>query len=275
VNNQSIESKILSTLQRSSRRITPLDLTRHLKALGEKQHQVKAGIDALLAVNAIEYTYHLGNTFLELSYNKPVRVTNGIVLKPPACTFDAMSGDIVINMKPGAAFGSGRHPTTQLCLSGLEFLLLNENSNKKKKDRNVLDIGTGSGILLIAALKMGISAGMGLDVEPCAVAEARENVLLNGLEKRIHISNRPAESIRDNFFLILANLRVPTLERLLPFFARRIIDSGYLVLSGLKAEEMATFEIKTNKTEWFEKTVWQKTRLGWGAMVLKKRPASE
>ena len=247
---------------------------RHLKTIGVNQKQVKSSIDSLLAANEIEYTYHFGNTFLELSYNKPVRVTDSIVLKPPVRGFKAKNRDIVINIKPGASFGSGRHPTTRLCLAGLEFLLQNEIQAENRSDGNVLDIGTGAGVLLIAAVKMGLSYGMGVDVDACAVAEAQENIRLNALDKRVQISSMPVENVQGRFFLVMANLRLPTLERLEPLFAERTRDDGYLVLSGLKAEEMTPFQMHVKHVGRF-KLIWQRTELGWGAMVLKKRPASD
>ena len=109
-----------------------------------------------------------------------------LIATTPAAGVDP--GDIVVNIKAGAAFGTGCHPTTRLALTGLEKVCKNNLIPIGTENCRVLDIGTGSGVLSIAALKMGLDQGIGLDIDPCARAEAAENAVLNGLSKRLEIS---------------------------------------------------------------------------------------
>ena len=271
----SIESLIVNTLQSSRRRLTRLDLQRRLtRRHGVDTGKAKAAIDLLLRRNEIAYSYHFGCTFLELSYNKPIRVTDAIVVKPPWCSFNANPEDVVIDMNAGASFGTGQHPTTRLSLQGLDFLFRKENIIKNRKNERVLDTGTGSGILIIAAIKLGMAAGVGLDLDPCALAEARENVLTNGLESRIRISHEPVEDIRTEFFLTIANLRLPSLDRLFSHLLNCTMQNGYILLSGIKVEELALFQNVTQKAGRVD-AVWQANALGWSAVTFKKRSASE
>jgi len=268
----SIETLILNTLRSSRRRLTRLDLQRRLtRRHGVDAGKAKAAIDLLLRKNEISYSYQFGCTFLELSYNRPIRVTDAIVVKPPWCSFNAKPKDVVIDMNPGASFGTGQHPTTRLSLQGLDFLFEKENIIKKER---VLDIGTGSGILIIAAIKLGMTAGVGLDLDPCALVEARENIVSNGLESRIRISDEPVEDIREEFFLTIANLRLPTLDRLFSHLLDCTMQNGYILLSGIKAEELALFQDVRQKAGGID-AVWRAKSLGWSAVAFKKRSAFE
>lgn len=110
------------------------------------------------------------------AYFKPFRVTEDIVIKPTWETLDEVrEGDIVVDIDPGTAFGTGSHETTKLCIQGMEEYLHEESK--------VLDIGCGSGILSIIALKLGAKSAVGTDIDPIAVAVAKENAQVNGIEE--------------------------------------------------------------------------------------------
>jgi ribosomal protein L11 methyltransferase len=104
---------------------------------------------------------------------RPVRVGERILIRPRWQAVDAAPGDVVIALDPGMAFGTGTHPSTQLCLAAME-------QHVKPGDR-VLDIGTGSGILAIAAVKLGAREALGVDNDPVAVRVAIENTRENGV----------------------------------------------------------------------------------------------
>ncbi len=104
-------------------------------------------------------------------FYKPMRIGRRVVLKPSWEEFSAQTDDLVIELDPGMAFGTGLHPTTRLCVAALEQTV-------QPGDR-VLDIGTGSGVLAIVAAKLGASSVLATDIDPIAVKAARENVLLN------------------------------------------------------------------------------------------------
>lgn len=109
------------------------------------------------------------------AYFKPFRVTDDIVIKPTwEILEDVKEGDIVVNIDPGTAFGTGTHETTKLCIQGMEDYL--------NEDSKVLDIGCGSGILSIIALKLGVDYAVGTDIDPIAVEVAKENAAVNEIQ---------------------------------------------------------------------------------------------
>jgi ribosomal protein L11 methyltransferase len=221
-------------------RQTPADI---LRALSHPpvlpKTSVQDAIRELVVSGALAYTAEHGRTFLEPSFDRPVRVSERIVLTPPDRDVPPGPGDIVVRLRPGAAFGVGRHPTTRLALRGIEFALSGDGAARSRAGSRVLDIGTGSGVLMIAAVKLGIENGVGLDIDPCAVAEASHNVRLNGLAGRIEISDRGLERVEGVFSLVVANLRLPTLARLAAPIAALTMPGGALVVSGVQHEEQA------------------------------------
>jgi ribosomal protein L11 methyltransferase len=222
------------------RRCTPADLLRDLaRHLLLERDQAQALLRELVAAGELAYRFEHGRTFIEPSFDRPVRVSERIVLAPPARLFDAGPRDAVIRIMPGAAFGAGRHPSTRLALKGLDFVLARDGRSLTGAGSRVLDIGTGSGVLIIAAVKLGIQSGLALDIDPCAVAEARSNVEKNGLSGRIAVSDRSAETVDGVYELVTANLRPPTLARLAPRFAQWTAPRGALVISGIRSEAYA------------------------------------
>jgi len=145
---------------------------------------------------------------------------------------------VVINLAQGVSFGTGQHPTTRLAVKGIDYALKECGHFKENKKTCLLDVGTGSGILVIAAVLMGIKKGTGIDIDPCAIAEARENIKINGLEHRIDICDRAFEKIDRVFSMITANLRYPTIKRLLPYMHEIVHKKGFVILSGIKTDEI-------------------------------------
>jgi len=107
-------------------------------------------------------------------YYKPVRISDKLTIKPTWEAYHASDDEIVIELDPGMAFGTGTHPTTSLCLRTIERYV--------QPGDEVIDVGTGSGILAIAAAKLGASKVLALDLDPVAVSSTRENVSLNALQ---------------------------------------------------------------------------------------------
>jgi len=268
-----ITNFVLATINQSRRRWTPQVLRNKIAArFNLTRRQAGTIIGGLVAAGELTYTYHLGHSFLEISFNRPVRVSNRVVLKPPTRSYTAQPEDVVIDIQPGAAFGVGAHPTTQLAIQGVEYALQATDDCRTGPNTSVLDIGTGSGVLAITALKMGIASGMGTDIDPCARVEALENIRLNGLADRVTISDRSIEEMTGRFTLIVANLRYPTLVQLLADLAQMMGANGVAVLSGFKTDETqhllaCCFE---NRLE----SIWQAEDRQWAAMIIKiKEPA--
>lgn len=237
--NKSITKAILETVSGSREKITPIALEKIAsKKFALEKKQVKSIIQGLIATGELTYTYQYGSTFLEKSFNRPVRISKHVVIKPLENSFASKPGDVVINLAQGASFGTGQHPTTRLAVKGIEYALKECDYFKGSKKTCLLDVGTGSGILVIAAVLMGIQKGMGLDFDPCAIAEARENIKLNGLEHKIDICDRAFEKIDRVFSMITANLRYPTIKRLLPYMYKTVHTKGLVVLSGIKTDEI-------------------------------------
>jgi ribosomal protein L11 methyltransferase len=134
-------------------------------------------------------------------------------------------GMVEIVLDPGMAFGTGTHPTTSLCLAGLSDLLA------ARPGARVLDVGTGSGLLAIAARKLGAGPVAGSDNDPVAVRVARENAALNGVA--LHLGEGGVAEQPGPFDLILANILANTLVELAPAIAAQLAPRGVVLLSGI------------------------------------------
>ncbi len=166
---------------------------------------------------------------------KPIQVTDKIIVKP-AWVRKRFPGKLVIDILPKMAFGTGEHSTTRLCLKALEKYL-------KTGDR-ALDLGTGSGILAIAAAKLGASYVLALDVDPDAISNALENIKKNKAQKIVDLKlgTLSAEISDKSFDLIAANL---TKTQILKFFdgmSRVLKKRGIFILSGIQTEEKKEME---------------------------------
>jgi ribosomal protein L11 methyltransferase len=222
-----------------------------------------------VAGGQLEYTYEFGNTYLVRSFNKPVRISARVVVQPPAHRYQPSPDDVVIQIKPGAAFGGGRHPTTRLSVKAIEYALKTTGPDGVGRRDSVLDIGTGSGILAIAAVCLGVKRAVGIDIDPCAIAEAVENVARNNLQNHIVISDRRIDSIDRIFSMVIANLRYPTLKIYYPRISKLTGSGGWVVLSGFRTHERDDLmDLYTAKH--FDE-FWTADENDWAAMALKKK----
>ena len=261
---------VLKIVVTSPSRLTPPALEKILlKNTRLKKKEIKSLIKNLVARGELIYTYEFGSTFLERSFNKPIRISKAVVIKPPGHQYQPESDQIVLEIKSGAAFGDGRHPTTRLAVRGIEYLLkdLDSNAFSCEHPRSVLDIGTGSGILVLAAVKLGIPIGTGIDIDPCARAEARENIAMNDLTHRIKICDQYLETFDESFFLVTANLRLPTLIQISPILRKIVSPKGYIVISGVRMHETNALMDKY-ATRGFEK-LWMENEHDWAGIVLR------
>lgn len=204
-------------------------------ASGADARTVRRGIRTLVSTGEFRYTYIHGTSFLEKSFDRPVRVSGRIVIKPPERAYQPNAGEIVLNIASGAAFGNGDHPSTRLALKGLDAALGGGRFKERDTALRGLDIGTGSGILALALARLGMAEVVAIDIDPCAVCEATHNAEINGLSGRVSISNEPVEALAGSFSVIAANLAYPTLSRLAPLLSSKMDPDGVIVLSGFKA----------------------------------------
>ncbi len=252
------------------RRCAPADLIRGLmRDLNLSRGQVQAGLHELVAEGELAYVFEHGQTFLEPSFDRPVRVSDRVVLTPPERTYPAGPADVLIRIIPGAAFGAGRHPTTRLALKAIDFILGSAGGSSAGARRRMLDIGTGSGVLAMAGVMLGIETGLAVDIDPCAVAEARANVELNSLSRQIAVSDQAAEAIDGSYDLVTANLRTPTLARLAPCLAGWTAPQGALVISGIRTEECD--ELLGELEKRFFNTVWRDEEQEWVGLALTRK----
>lgn len=177
------------------------------------------------------------------------------------------SGQFVIEMDPGLAFGTGHHASTRLALQLLEELFQNREAQLLAK---VLDVGTGSGILAMGCGLFGAEHVLAVDNDPDAVTAAAENVARNRLSDRITVSGRDVTSLKDSFDLIVANITHDILTELAETITNLLVPGGYLVLSGILkvGQEDSIRKVYTGKGLNFIKSV---TGNEWAALQFQKR----
>ncbi|HEB56934.1 MAG TPA: 50S ribosomal protein L11 methyltransferase [Gammaproteobacteria bacterium] len=162
-------------------------------------------------------------------------------------TFSPPDADAVnILLDPGLAFGTGTHPTTAMCLRWLDA--------HPPMDQAVIDYGCGSGILAIAACRLGAASALAVDNDPQALLATHDNACLNKADNQIQTylpDNCPAQSVP----LLLANILAGPLHQLAPQFAKRVLPGGQIVLSGII--EAQAEELIQRYSPWFELKVYQ------------------
>lgn len=150
-------------------------------------------------------------------------------------------GGAVIRLDPGLAFGSGTHPTTALCLQWLDGLDLS--------GKNVLDFGCGSGILALAALKLGAASATGVDNDPQALTASRDNAERNGIGAALQVF-LPDDAPQTAYPVVVANILAVALINLAPTLASRTLPGGVIALSGiLKGQE---YDVLTAFAQYFD-----------------------
>ena len=171
---------------------------------------------------------------------QPIAIGRRLMIVP-AWLENPQPGRLPIRIDPGMAFGTGTHPTTQLCLEIVEETLTAAPAGSL----NVIDVGCGSGILSIAALKLGAQCALGVDIEAEALEAARQNSALNGVTSSLELGQGSLTQIRCGDFglqtarLVLANILAPILIRLLDEGLGDLMEpGGELVLSGILEEQV-------------------------------------
>lgn len=260
-----IQKKVHQQVVDSRRRLTFSDLERQVARREDcPRSLVRAAIRGLIEQGILEYTYTFGQSYLVMSFRHPVDVGTLFTIVPPGYAGDLPIYRHRIAIAPGVSFGSGRHPTTRLALRALEKGWLYLMSRGLPSLQSVIDIGTGSGILAIAASCLGAEMVMALDVDACARSEARMNIDLNPQAvTAVAVSDRPLASIEKRFDLVMANLRLPTLIYLSAWIQSHLRSVGCVVVSGFREEEWDRLHA-CYASQGFH-SPWQGGMVGWSA----------
>lgn len=165
---------------------------------------------------------------------KPTRIGSRLVIKPSWEDYQPVTGDIVLELDPGMAFGTGTHGTTRLCLEALEKLIYDEKS--LLISAAVLDVGCGSGLLGIAAALFGATPVVAVDIDPIAVEVTVENAAINAVSRQIEASLTPLAEVAGEFGIVLANILAEELVKMKDGLVAKCAQGGFIVLSGILLE---------------------------------------
>ncbi|MBB3850987.1 50S ribosomal protein L11 methyltransferase [Saccharococcus caldoxylosilyticus] len=203
--------------------------------LGETVEEIKQAINNLLL-----YDIDIGKNKITISevneeewatawkkYYNPVKISEKFTIVPTWEVYEPVSSDeLIIELDPGMAFGTGTHPTTVMCIQALEKYV--------KPGDKVIDVGTGSGILSIAAAMLGAKSVRALDLDPVAVDSARLNVKLNKVQHIVTVSqNNLLDHIDERANIIVANILAEIILRFVDDAYRLLEKDGYFITSGI------------------------------------------
>ncbi|MCK4738779.1 MAG: 50S ribosomal protein L11 methyltransferase [Deltaproteobacteria bacterium] len=199
---------------------------------------------------------------------KPVRVGRFFV-RPSFSKAQSRAEDILIEIDPGMAFGTGGHETTRLCLKALQVI----KKLKTPKPFSLLDVGTGSGVLALGAFKLweerrknSLGRVIGIDNDPVALKVGRKNIALN--KAKVVLSEKPLNEITGKFSVVVANILSSTLMELCEDLEKKISPDGFLILSGIL--EVEAVEVTNAFKEIGLKPFKQMKSGEWVALLFKK-----
>lgn len=261
-----LQKVVHAKIMNARRRWTFSHLERQLaRQEGCSRSQAREAIRGLIEQGLIEYNYLFGQSYLVLSFLNPVHISPLFTIIPPGYKRDLETNRHGIAIAPGGvSFGSGRHPTTRLALQAMEKGWFQLRTNRSFSFQSAIDIGTGSGVLAIAASCLGAKMVMALDIDACARSEARRNIEANPeAGAAITVSDTPLESIETRFDMIIANLRLPTLIQLSHWIQSQLQPKGCVVVSGLKEEEWDRLQVCYDRQGLH--ALWQEGMAGWTA----------
>ena len=197
-----------------------------LKYVNEKMEEIKE-----LGIDTGDYEVESEKMYEEdwannwKKYYKPTKVGERIVVKPIWEEYEAKEDELVLELDPGMAFGTGTHETTRMCIQALDKYV--------KAESTVFDVGCGSGILAIAAAKLGAKRAVGVDLDPVAVESARENVGFNNLNNIEILYGNLVEVIDGKADIVVANIIAEVICILTEDVKRVLKEDGYFITSGI------------------------------------------
>jgi len=251
-----IEStRIADDLNGAGRAIGPLKVSGYLQVDDQLEHTKRKLQEALWhlgqirPVSEIHFKLVANLDWSEVwkEHFQPIQIGKHLIIIPVWMDVDTVQRT-AIKIDPGMAFGTGTHPTTQMCLEILSDLL---DSGRAEIESHIsmIDVGCGSGILGIAALKLGVRAVLGVDVDSEAVEAARQNARINGVNEHMELSVGSLKEIKAGNYsissgqVVVANILAPVIIRLLEEGLGEIVAAGgKLILSGILADQVQDVE---------------------------------
>ena len=194
-------------------------------------------------------------------YFEPARITHDLTIVPSWTDYEVTTGEKIIKLDPGMAFGTGTHPTTKMSLFALEQVL--------RGGETVLDVGTGSGVLSIASSLLGAKEIFAYDLDDVAVRVAQENIALNAGTENIHVAAGDLlKGVDIEADVIVANILADILVNLTDDAYRLLKDEGYLIMSGIISEKWNLVRESAETAGFFLET--HMIQGEWNACVFKK-----
>lgn len=193
-------------------------------------------------------------------YYHTFKVNDKIVVKPEWENYDLRDGEILINIDPGMAFGTGTHETTKLCMKLIDKYI--------KKDFVVYDVGTGSGILSILSSKLGAKKIIAIDIDKVSISAAKQNIALNDLKNVEVLEGNLLDKVSEKADLIISNIIAEVNYELIPDIVKVIKYDGIFIASGII--ESKTDLIKNRISEYKMKIIDELNENGWYAFAIKK-----
>lgn len=194
-------------------------------------------------------------------YFHPIKVSEHIVIKPSWEDYFPAVDDIVIELDPGMAFGTGTHHTTVLCIRLLDELVQTGDT--------VFDVGTGSGILAVAAAKLGAASVRAIDLDPVAVRVAQENVAMNHVEQTVTaVQGDLLTGVDGQADIIVANIIADIIIQILQDLPPRLKDDGVFIASGIITERLSDVTAAMLDHKFVIEKVVEEG--GWAAIVARK-----
>lgn len=229
--------------------------------------EVSQTAQALLQQNGIQFSMEIheipDKNWNEewMKYYKPVHITDHLTIVPQWIEYQPKENEKIVLLDPGAAFGTGTHETTKLCLSVLDSIIC--------KDDTILDIGTGSGILAITALLLGAKSADAIDIDPLSVKAAKENAKLNHMDEYLTVKlGNLLDQVKGQYDVITANIVADVIISLLADIKPFMKPNGVLILSGIIREREA--DVSTALTQYNYSIVEKHQDGEWFAFVVKK-----
>ena len=214
-------------------------------------------VASALGVESVTVSRAIGRDDASVWMLSPRVIRIGSVLIAPP---DVPAPSEALRLTDSAAFGTGHHPTTALCVEAVEEAVT------LKAPHCLLDVGTGSGVLALTALLMGVPRAVGLDIDAGALKAASVNARLNKLEDRLELKLGGPEALEGTWPLVVANVLASPLIEMAPVLVRRVGNRGRLILSGIPLSQEA--EVRLTYARFGMRHVRSETRSGWTVVVM-------